>query len=72
MSALRDVSRADWVKSSYSGGNGGQCVEFSRTFITPSGIVPVRDSKNPDLVLTFSMAEWRAFIEAIKNSEIPI
>ncbi|MDT0309715.1 DUF397 domain-containing protein [Streptomyces sp. DSM 44917] len=26
-----DLSAIEWVKSSYSGGNGGQCVETART-----------------------------------------
>ncbi|MFI1015361.1 DUF397 domain-containing protein [Streptomyces sp. NPDC020965] len=35
-----------WVKSSYSGG-GGSCVEWAPEHVTATGIVPVRDSKNP-------------------------
>ncbi|MGP3968385.1 DUF397 domain-containing protein [Streptomyces sp. 6N223] len=34
MSAELDLSAAEWVKSSYSDGAGGDCVEFSRTFLT--------------------------------------
>lgn len=30
MSNNRDFANATWVKSSYSAGNGGQCVEFAR------------------------------------------
>lgn len=64
---------AVWEKSSYSGSDGGQCVEFSRTFAIPSGVVPVRDSKNPDeAALTFSVGEWRMFIEAVKSGEITV
>lgn len=46
------LTEAVWVKSSRSGGNGGQCVEVARNL---PGIVAVRDSKDPDgpaLVLT--------------------
>jgi hypothetical protein len=34
-----DLSRAVWAKSSYSGGNGGQCVEVAANL---DGIVAVR------------------------------
>ena len=57
--------RADWRKSTYSGGNGGECVEVATNI---PGIVAVRDSKNPDgPVLTFTRDEWRAFLNKIKN-----
>ncbi|KPI08886.1 protein of unknown function DUF397 [Actinobacteria bacterium OK074] len=36
-----------WVKSTYSDGQGGQCVEWAPTYASTHGIVPVRDSKNP-------------------------
>ncbi|KPI02193.1 protein of unknown function DUF397 [Actinobacteria bacterium OK074] len=37
---------AEWVKSTYSGGE-GECVEWSPSHAAAHGIVPVRDSKNP-------------------------
>jgi hypothetical protein len=67
MSTIPNISRADWVKSSYSGGNGGQCIEFSRTFAA-SDVVPVRDSKDPSgPVLAFSAPAWAAFIQSVKH-----
>ena len=48
-----------WVKSSYSGDNGGNCVEIAPAFPT---VVPVRDSKlvnGPVLLVTRSA--WSAF-----------
>jgi hypothetical protein len=39
MSADLDLSAAEWVASSYSGGNGGNCVEFSRTFASEAAWV---------------------------------
>ncbi|MFJ6566038.1 DUF397 domain-containing protein [Streptomyces sp. NPDC091292] len=36
----------NWIKSSYSG-SGGSCVEWAPTNAAATGIVPVRDSKNP-------------------------
>ncbi|MGW7527064.1 DUF397 domain-containing protein [Streptomyces sp. NPDC054783] len=56
-----------WRKSSYSGNEGGSCVEVLDAY--PSG-VPVRDSKVPQgPPLVFSAADWSAFIAAVKNSE---
>jgi hypothetical protein len=54
-----ELSAATWIKSSYSGDNGGNCVEVAPGF--PAG-VPVRDSKNPDgPVLVVSRSAWAAF-----------
>ncbi|MEV1009088.1 DUF397 domain-containing protein [Streptomyces sp. NPDC049881] len=70
MTARIDLASAEWAKSSRSGSDGGQCVEFSRSF-TPSGVVPVRDSKGPDgPVLTFSLNGWGAFL-AVLRDEFP-
>lgn len=53
-----------WRKSSYSGNNGGQCVE-----VAARGIVRVRDSKNPQgPVLEVAPEKWREFIRRVKNS----
>ncbi|MDT9691764.1 DUF397 domain-containing protein [Streptomyces sp. P9(2023)] len=57
------VEVATWRKSSYSGGDGGNCLEVSDDH---PGIVPVRDSKNPDgPKLAFRTAAWAAFIEGV-------
>jgi hypothetical protein len=59
------VAGAIWRKSSYSGSNGGGCVEVADNL---PGVVAVRDSKDPGgPVLTFAPVEWRAFTEAIKT-----
>jgi len=53
-----------WVTSRYSDTDGGNCVQVRRI----RRAVQVRDSK--DLggpVITFTTAEWRAFISAIKS-----
>ena len=51
-----------WRKSSYSGNNGGQCVE-----VATSGVVFVRDSKNPHgAVLEVPPQMWREFIAHLK------
>ncbi|MFJ9748688.1 DUF397 domain-containing protein [Streptomyces chartreusis] len=36
-----------WFKSSYSD-NGGACIEVAGNLVASRGVVPVRDSKNPD------------------------
>jgi Domain of unknown function (DUF397) len=58
-------SNLTWVKSSYSGGQGGNCVEVA---VLPGGGRAVRDSKNPHQpALTFTPAEWRAFTAGIRD-----
>ena len=53
-----------WRTSSYSGGNGGQCVEVAANL---DGIVAVRDSKDPHgPVLTLESSVWQAFIAGVK------
>lgn len=55
-----DLSAAVWRKSSYSNGQGGQCVEVACPL---PGLVAVRDSKNPaQAALAFSPSAWRAFL----------
>jgi hypothetical protein len=62
-----DLTRAIWRKSSYSGTNGGNCVEVARNL---PGIVTVRDSKNPEgPVLVFTPSEWAAFVAGAHDGE---
>ncbi|SEE99535.1 protein of unknown function [Streptomyces sp. 2112.3] len=59
-----------WVKSSYSDANGGDCIEFSPALTQVHGVVPVRDSKNPDgPALVFPADGWSSFIAAVKGGE---
>jgi Domain of unknown function (DUF397) len=59
-----DLTRAEWRKSSYSGGNGGACVEVARNL---PNAVAVRDSKNPDgPALVFPAADWQSFTASLK------
>ncbi|WKX72400.1 DUF397 domain-containing protein [Streptomyces sp. XD-27] len=72
MRADVDLAAAVWVKSSYSDGSGGQCVEFSRDLTHAHGVVPVRDSKDPHgPALVFSADSWSSFISAIRRGEFP-
>lgn len=59
-----------WRKSSHSNGDGAECVEVSDAH---PGVVPVRDSKNPDgPVLLFEAAAWSSFVTAVKEGELSI
>jgi hypothetical protein len=61
-----DLTSAIWRKSSYSGTNGGNCVEVAFNL---AGAVAVRDSKNPDSgTLVLRPAAWRALIDSVKAS----
>ena len=42
---MNDLKGAAWRKSSYSGGGGGECIEIADNV---PGVIPVRDSKNPE------------------------
>jgi Domain of unknown function (DUF397) len=65
-----NVDRAQWRKSSYSGGNGGACVEVARNL---PGAVAVRDSKDPDgPKLAFTPPEWAAFTAGVKAGEFDL
>ena len=60
-----ELNRADWRKSSYSGTNGGACVEVARNL---PGVVAVRDSKDPHgPALVFTRADWAAFTVLLKD-----
>jgi hypothetical protein len=57
------LAGAHWRKSSYSNWN-NQCVEVAQAGAT----IAVRDSKNPDAGhLTFTTAEWQAFLNQVKH-----
>ncbi|MEV5479498.1 MULTISPECIES: DUF397 domain-containing protein [Streptomyces] len=62
-----------WVKSSYSDGDGGQCIEFSPALTQVHGVVPVRDSKNPDgPALVFPAGGWSSFVSAVQRGEFTV
>jgi hypothetical protein len=54
----------DWRKSSYSGANGGNCVEVA----SACGVM-VRDTTDRDgVALALSADAWHAFVAGIKQS----
>ena len=63
-----NIDNLVWRKSTYSGSNGGNCVEVA---MLPEDNRAVRDSKDPHGPnLTFSREEWRAFTTSIKRGEL--
>lgn len=67
MSTSKVPGTAQWRKSSYSNSDGGECVEVADGL---TGIVPVRDSKNPEgPALLFRADAWVAFVGAVKAGE---
>ena len=52
-----------WRKSSYSDGNGGNCVEAA----TGSGVILVRDTTDRDgVTLSVPAGAWQLFANALK------
>lgn len=63
---VEEPTRLLWFKSSYSDGEGGECVEVATTPTT----IHVRDSKqNPTTAptLTLPPAAWRAFLRLAQS-----
>nr|WP_241778045.1 DUF397 domain-containing protein [Streptomyces sp. CT34] len=56
------------MRSSYSGDNGGNCVEVAPGF---PGVVPVRDSKDPGgPALMVPAAGWASLVAAVKGGQL--
>jgi hypothetical protein len=65
-----DLTNAEWRKSSFSGSNGGGCVEVARNL---PGVVAVRDSKDREgPALVFAADEWRAFLDGVHADEFDL
>jgi Domain of unknown function (DUF397) len=62
-----DLSDVTWRKSSFSGSNGGGCVEVADL---PDGGRLVRDTKDRQgPVLRFTAGEWSAFTDGVRTGE---
>lgn len=60
----------EWRKSSYSGGEGGNCIEVASGL---PGSIPVRDSKDPGgPALAFTPGAWRSFVAGIQAGDFPV
>ncbi|MGE9696887.1 DUF397 domain-containing protein [Streptomyces sp. NRRL F-5630] len=65
------VAGLHWFKSSYSGNNGGSCVEVAADLVVSQGVVPVRDSKcvaGP--VLTVALSAFAGFVAGVKSGGV--
>ncbi|GAA2134809.1 hypothetical protein GCM10009760_12510 [Kitasatospora kazusensis] len=61
-----DLSGAPWRKSTHSNGGGG-CIEVADGF---PGVVPVRDSKDPEgPALVFPADAFASFVAAVKAGD---
>jgi hypothetical protein len=61
----REPADAQWRKSSFSGGDGSNCVEVARL---SGGGRGVRDSKDHSLIpLVVTPAEWAVFLDHVKT-----
>ncbi|WP_445279109.1 DUF397 domain-containing protein [Streptomyces sp. DSM 118148] len=59
MALKEEVATLRWFKSSYSAGNGGDCVEVADA----GTAVLVRDSKRPgEAFLSVGAGEWAVFV----------
>jgi hypothetical protein len=71
MIELTQIRDDAWRKSTYSGNNGGECVEVATQAIP--GVVPVRDSKNPDgSALLFPPTAFARFVQALQRGEFDL
>ncbi|MFD9484272.1 DUF397 domain-containing protein [Streptomyces sp. NPDC059991] len=53
--------------STYSGAEGGNCLQWAPTYAA-SGAVPVRDSKRPNgPQIAPSAIAWQAFVDSLKG-----
>ncbi|WP_051851832.1 DUF397 domain-containing protein [Streptomyces sp. NRRL F-5650] len=59
-----EPTNGQWFKSSYSGGEGNECVEVADR----GPRVAIRDSKAPRKTLTFSTPVFVAFVEGLSNA----
>ncbi|MFF9477692.1 DUF397 domain-containing protein [Streptomyces sp. NPDC014733] len=63
-----DLTGAVWRTSTYTNGDGGDCVEIADDL---PGIVPVRDTKDrARATLIFGAGAWGRFVSAVKNEAL--
>ncbi|MGS2642792.1 DUF397 domain-containing protein [Streptosporangium sp. LJ11] len=70
-----DLNNVTWIKSSFSGDNGGDCVEVAKLKDATGhpDLIAVRDSKDPDgpkLLLT--PTAWTTFLNHVKAGEFGV
>jgi hypothetical protein len=62
---MEHIDGLSWRKSSYSGGNGGACVEVAAS----GAMILVRDTKDRGRgpVQRYTPAAWRAFVTGLRD-----
>ncbi|WP_327235812.1 DUF397 domain-containing protein [Streptomyces sp. NBC_01317] len=71
MSISQETPHVEWIKSSYSNTDGGNCVEFAPAALTATGLIPVRDSKMPTgPVLMLTPAAWTALVALAAEADL--
>lgn len=64
------TTETTWIKSSYSGPTGGNCVEVA---FLADGDVAMRNSRHLDgPALVFTRAEWDAFLGGARDGEFGV
>ncbi|MFC8091136.1 DUF397 domain-containing protein [Streptomyces sp. NPDC057301] len=67
MESTEILAGIQWRKSSYSGDEGGQCIEIAAT---PHTTIAIRDSKNPaGPIVTLDPAAFNSFLGWAKAAE---
>lgn len=64
-----DTKNVRWIKSSYSGGSGTECVEVA----TLAALTAVRDSTVPDGPhVAVQHAAWASFVHAVQHGQFSV
>ncbi|MFI7308371.1 DUF397 domain-containing protein [Streptomyces hygroscopicus] len=61
------MSQLAWRKSSFSTGEAANCLEVAAD---PTGIPHLRESDDPEVVISTTPAALRAFLRAVKAGEL--
>ncbi|GGZ15178.1 hypothetical protein GCM10010387_04330 [Streptomyces inusitatus] len=71
MTSEFDPQTAAWAKSTHSGPEGGECVEWVPAHASLTGMVPVRDSKRPSgPVLMVSAPAFAGLVTLARTAEL--
>ncbi|MBW5486757.1 DUF397 domain-containing protein [Streptomyces bambusae] len=70
MNHLSNATETGWVSSSFSGPDGGQCVQWNPAYASAHGTVPVRDSKSPQTVLMLSPESWAGLVDFARRTGV--
>lgn len=66
---MEHLDGLNWRKASFSGGNGGGCVEVA----DHDGMILVRDTKDRSKAPhTYTVTEWRAFVAGVRAGEFDL